>query len=80
MTYSASLLGVVSPSFYHPLFTEWDFNRRVLGVDPFEQASYVGVIAGGLACWPSGERKAARWWLGLALVAWVFSLGPLLKV
>ena len=63
VTYSAALLGVVSPSFYHPLFTEWDTSRRVLGVDPFEQASYVGVIAGGLGLLAVWKRKAARWWL-----------------
>ena len=78
--YSASLLGVVSPSFYNPLFAGLDYNRRVLGVDPFEQAGYVGVIAAllaALACW---KIRAARKWLLLALLMWVFSLGPLLKV
>ena len=78
--YSASLLGVVSPSFYHPLFTGWDTSRRVLGVDPFEQASYVGVIAGVLGLVAVWKRREARWWLGMALVTWVFSLGPLLKI
>ena len=80
VTYSASLLGVVSPSFYHPLFAGWETSRRILGVDPFEQASYVGVIAGGLGLLAVWKRKAARGWLGLALIAWVFSLGPLLKI
>ena len=51
------------------------------GADPFEQASYVGVIAAALALIGGLEAcAAARWWLLLALVAWVFSLGPLLKV
>ncbi len=80
VTYSASLLGVVSPSFYHPLFSGWSFNREVLGVDPFETASYVGVIAAGLALIGVWKRRAARYWLLMALVAWIFSLGPLLKL
>ncbi len=80
VTYSASLLGVVSPSFYHPLFTGWDTSRRILGVDPFEQASYVGVIVGMLGLLAVWRRREARGWLALALIAWVFSLGPLLKV
>ena len=78
--YSASLLGVVSPSFYHPLFSGLGYNREVLGVDPFEQASYVGVIAAALALIGVWRVRGTRWWLLLALIAWVFSLGPLLKV
>ncbi len=78
--YSASLLGVVSPSFYNPLFSHWDYNRRVLGVDPFEQSSYVGIVAGVLALIGLWKRREARWWLLLAGIAWVFSLGPLLKI
>lgn len=80
VTYSASLLGIVSPSFYHPLFSGWEYNRRVLGVDPFEQASYIGLIAAAIALVGVWKARAARWWLLLALAAWVFSLGPLLKV
>ena len=78
--YSAALLGVAAPSFYHPLFNGWDYSHRVLGVDPFEQASYIGVIAAGLATVGFWKVREARWWLLLALSAWVFSLGPLLKV
>lgn len=78
--YSASLLGIVSPSFYHPLFSALDYPRRVLGADPFEGASYVGIFAALLALLGVWKVRAARGWLGLALVAWVFSLGPLLKL
>ncbi len=78
--YSASLLGVVSPSFYHPLFEALGYNRQVLGLDPFEWTSYVGMIAAALALVAVWKLRAARAWLLLALVAWVFSLGPLLKV
>ncbi len=78
--YSASLLGVVSPSFYHPLFANLGYNRQVLGLDPFEWTGYVGVIAAALALIAVWKRRAARAWLILALVAWIFSLGPLLKL
>ncbi len=78
--YSAPLLGVVAPSFYNPLFSGWEYNRVALGLDPFERASYVGVVAAALALLAVWKWRAARWWLLLALVAWVFSLGPLLKV
>ncbi len=78
--YSASLLGVVTPSFYHPLFSQWTYTHRVLGLEPFETASYVGVIAAALALIAVWKTRQARWWLLLALIAWVFSLGPLLKL
>jgi hypothetical protein len=77
VTFSASLLAVVSPSFNHPLYAGLEYPRRVIGVDPFEGASYIGLVGGGLAL--MGARRA-RSWLALALIAWVFSLGPLLKV
>ncbi len=80
VTYSATLLGIISPSFYHPLFSQWGYNRRVLGVDPFEQASYIGVLAALIALIALWKRREARGWLLLALIAWIFSLGPLLKV
>jgi hypothetical protein len=78
--YSAPLLGVVAPSFYNPLFSGWEYNRTALGLDPFERASYVGVIAAVLALLALWKVRAARWWLLLALIVWVFSLGPLLKL
>ncbi|MCC6804269.1 MAG: hypothetical protein IT319_15415, partial [Anaerolineae bacterium] len=78
--YSADLLGVVAPSFYHPLFANWEYNRRVLGLEPFETMAYVGVVAAALALVAVWKVRAARGWLALALAAWVFSLGPLLRV
>ena len=78
--YSADLLAVVTPSFRHPLFDRFDFTRQVLGVNIDEGAAYVGVIAALLGLVAVWKVKAARWWLILALVAWVLALGPLLKV
>lgn len=78
--YAASALGIVSPSFYHPLYSSIDYPHRVLGIDPFEGAAYVGIVAAALAALALWKRRAARGWLALAALAWVFSLGPLLKL
>jgi hypothetical protein len=78
--YSADLLSVVSPSFYHPLYSALDYPRRVLGVNLEEGVSYIGIVAGILALIGVWKKSAARWWLILALVVWVLSLGPLLKI
>ncbi len=78
--YSAALLGVVSPSFNHPLFSGLDYPHRVLGLEPFEGSAYVGVIAATLSAIGLSQRRAARWWLIVALLAWVLSLGSLLKL
>jgi hypothetical protein len=80
VTFSADLLTVVSPSFMHPLFGQLEHTHRVLGVDPFEKAGYIGLVAGLLAGIGLWKRREARPWLALALAAWVLSLGPLLKV
>jgi hypothetical protein len=78
--YSADLLAVITPSFRHPLFEHLDYTRQVLGVNLDEGAAYVGIIAALLGLIAVWKVKAARWWLILALVAWILSLGPLLKI
>jgi hypothetical protein len=78
--YSADLLSVVSPSFFHPLYAWLEYPRRVLGTNLEEGTSYIGIIAGLLAIIGCTAFKRARLWLLLALVAWVLSLGPLLKI
>ena len=79
--YSADLLAIVSPSFLHPFFGQiLDYPRSVLGVNLAEGSSYVGILAAVLALIGLARRREARWWLGLALLAWLLSLGPLLKV
>jgi len=77
--FSADVLAIVSPSFMNPLFAGLGYPSRVLGVDPFEKLAYVGLVAGGLALWGAWRQRTARRWLVLALVVWVFSLGPFLK-
>jgi hypothetical protein len=78
--YSADLLAVVTPSFNHPLFGRLAYTHRVLGVNLDEGAAYSGVIAAILAGIALLRVRRARLWGGIALLAWVLSLGVLLKV
>lgn len=43
-------------------------------------AGYIGVLGGLLALVGILWRREARWWLLVALVAWVLALGPVLKI
>lgn len=78
--YSADMLTIVTPSFQHPVFGGLEYTHRILGEDPFEKPGYVGILAALLSAIAVWRRREARWWLLVAGVAWVFSLGPLLKV
>ncbi len=80
VTYSADLLGLLTPSPQHPLYAQLDYTGRALGIDPWERLAYVGLIAAGLALVGLWRKREARFWLPLGGVAWLFSLGPLLKV
>ena len=80
ITFSADLLTIVTPSFQHPVFGNLEYTHRILGEDPFEKPGYVGILAALLSAIAVWRRKEARWWLLLAFIAWVLSLGPLLKV
>jgi hypothetical protein len=78
--YSADLLAVVSPSFFHPLYSGLAYPRQVLGINLDEGAAYLGIVVGALALLGLWRQQTARVWLGLAAVAWLLSLGPLLKI
>ncbi|MBL8133061.1 MAG: hypothetical protein JNL42_14465, partial [Anaerolineae bacterium] len=78
--YSAPLVAIIAPSFYHPLYADLGYPRRALGAEPFEQTGYVGIAAALIGFAGLTRRRAARPWLLLAAAAWVLSLGPLLKV
>ncbi|MBL8147176.1 MAG: hypothetical protein JNL34_12390 [Anaerolineae bacterium] len=78
--YSASLLTIAAPSFYNPLYSGMAWNRAILGRDPFEGAGYAGLFAAALAVLAAVKIRRARFWLLLAALAWVASLGPLLKI
>lgn len=78
--YSADALGVVAPSFFHPAYDGFDYNRQVLGVNLVEGLAYLGIVPMLLMLVGLWWQRRAWAWLLLAGVAWVFSLGPLLKV
>ncbi len=78
--YSADLLSIVTPSFFHPLYSGLGFNRDVLGINLGESPAYVGALVLPLLLLGLWRARAARWWLLLGAVAWVLSLGSLLKV
>lgn len=79
--YSADALAIVSPSFFHPVFDAvLAYPRQVLGINLAEGAAYVGIVAAALAFIALLNERESRWWLLLAIIAWVLSLGSLLKV
>jgi hypothetical protein len=79
--YSADLLAVVSPSFFHPIFDSLlSYPRRVLGTNWGEGSAYLGILVTILAIIGLMKQKESRWWLLLAGIAWLFSLGSVLKI
>ena len=78
--YSSDVLAFMTPSFFHPLFENYDYSRQVLGTNLGEGMSYIGLIVGSLAIVGVVKNRASRWWLMLGVIAWVLSLGALLKV
>ena len=77
--FSLDLLGIVTPSHFHPLYGHLEHALPVLGPRPAERSSWVGFIPGALALLAL-SRGRGRFWLGLALFSWVLALGPLLKL
>jgi hypothetical protein len=78
--YSADLLAPVTPSFLHPVYGNFEYTHRVLGVNLEEGAGYIGIFGGALALIGVWKARAARGWLALAIALFVLSLGPLLKL
>lgn len=79
--YSIDLLGVVTPSFANPFWRDIAAHApAVLGTNLAEGASYLGLAAGSLALLGIFARREARWWLLVALAAWLLALGPVLKI
>ncbi len=79
--YSIDLLGIVSPSFANPFWRDIaTHSAQVLGTNLGESASYIGVLGGFLALLGFLFRRESRWWLLVALLAWLLALGPVLKI
>jgi hypothetical protein len=78
--YSADLLAVASPSFLHPVYQPLTYPAQVLGLEPFEGAAYVGIVPAVLVLLAAWRVRGTRIWLLLGAVAWLLSLGPLLRV
>lgn len=79
--YSADLLAIASPSFFHPFFDSLiSYPRRVLGTNLAEGMAYIGIIAGILAMVGIIKQRESRWWFLLGFIAWIFSLGTVLKI
>lgn len=79
--YSADMLAIVSPSFLHPTFDSLlSYPRAVLGTNLGEGLAYIGVICGILCIIGLFTEKASRKWVLLAIIAWILSLGPVLKL
>ena len=78
--FSADLLGLVSPSFMHPVLGQMDYTHRVLGVNLIEGFTYYGVVAAALTVLALWKRRGARWWAILAGMSAILALGPLVKI
>jgi len=79
--FSIDLLGLASPSFLNPFWSDiTQYSSLVLGTNIAEGSSYVGVIGLFLALIGVLSHRNSRWWLLVAVVAWIFALGPVLKV
>jgi len=79
--YSADLLAIVSPSFFHPTFDSLlSYPRAVLGTNLGEGMAYIGIIATILCIMGLLTDKHSRKWLLLAFIVWILSLGPVLKI
>lgn len=78
--YSADLLSIVSPSFFHPLWSNLPWTRDVLGTNMAEGSSYIGIVVLILAVMGAWKWHMARWFVLLTGIAYVLSLGSLLKI
>ncbi len=79
--HSIDLLDIVSPASRHPVRLDRLDNLSSETWFPAEpSAAYIGILGGLLAFLGIVGRRGARWWLLLAVVAWLLALGPLLKV
>ena len=77
--FGLDLLAPVTPSYYHPLYGQLEYSEKVLGIPTAERSAWIGLVAGALVLLALVRRRG-RFWLAVAIVAWVLALGPLLKL
>ena len=78
---SIDLLSLVTPAQGHPLRAGTSAAVETSST-PFlvAGAGYIGLAGGLLALVGLLYRRRARWWLAVALTAWLLALGPVLKL
>ena len=78
---SVDVASALSPAQGNPFWRQLDAqNQDPAPANPADGAGYIGILGGLLALIGMLWRREARWWLLVALVAWVLALGPVLKV
>ncbi len=78
---SIDVASVFSPAAGNPFWRPLDATLPdTAAANAPQGAGYIGVLGGLLALIGILSRRAARWWLLVALAAWVLALGPVLKV
>ena len=81
VAFSADLLSMFAPPFDHPFYGDYIvFTRRVVGTNLGEGIAYLGLVPAFLGLIAFFRKRESRVWFGIALVAWLLSLGPLLKL
>ncbi len=78
---SVDVASALSPAQGNPFWRQLDAQSQDSApANPADGAGYIGILGGLLALIGMLWRREARWWLLVALVAWVLALGPVLKV
>ncbi len=77
---SINVTSALSPAGGSPFWGQIVAQTPDSAAYPAGGAGYIGVLGGLLALIGILWRREARWWLLVALVAWVLALGPVLKV
>ena len=78
---SVDLSSALSPPAGNPLWRQLVAPPTASAfASPDDGVGYIGVLGGLLALVGMVWRRDARWWLLVALVAWLLALGPVLKI
>ena len=78
---SVDVASVFSPAATNPFWSQlYGPTTASAAANAGDGAGYIGFLGGLLALVGCLWRREARWWLLVALVAWVLALGPVLKI